>query len=619
MTKELLLGNAAIGRGLIENGCHVVTSYPGTPSSEILPAVVKFKKQLDLNIYTEWSINEKVAFEVALGACYTGKRSAVIMKQVGLNVAADPLMSSAYTGVPGGFLVISADDPGPHSSQTEQDTRFFAMFAKVPVFDPSSPQEAKDMVGEAFELSEKYETPVIIRPAIRVCHAFQTVDVKEPRIIERAPKFKKNPQRWAATPRYRLILHKELNAKLKKIAEEFENSENLNYAINMNGKGKLGIIAGGVCYSHVCDIMALLGKKFPVLKIGTPYPFPEKIIDDFLGHYETVIVIEETDSVIEYQIRDKSNIKGRQDGTIPDAGELSPEVLYDLLVPIFKNYTTIKTTTTSKENIFAKALEDHKPPVRKPILCPGCSHRSSFYAIKKAFPKGIYPSDIGCYTLGIEQRAVDTVLDMGASINIATGLYHSYNQDKIEQPIISTIGDSTFLHSGLPSLADAVYTDARYIIVVLDNSITAMTGMQPTADSAVLADGTKGKRVSIEESILGLGIKFYRQVDPYNINEMIKLLKEAWEFNRREDGGMAVIHAMHPCVIFSKAYTKRSGVEFKITEECEGCRRCITTFGCPALYYSKEENKVRTDMMLCIECGVCRQICPQNEGKDFNG
>ncbi|MBU1627808.1 indolepyruvate ferredoxin oxidoreductase subunit alpha [bacterium] len=610
MSKELLLGNAAIGRGLVENGCHVVTSYPGTPSSEILPAVVKFKKMLGLDIYTEWSLNEKVAFEVALGASYTGKRAAVIMKQVGLNVAADPLMSSAYTGVPGGFLVISADDPGPHSSQTEQDTRFFAMFAKVPVFDPASPQEAKDMIGYAFELSEKYETPVILRPAIRVCHAFQNVEVKKPQVIVRKPEFKRNPQRWAATPRYRLILHRELNSKLEKIAREFEESEHLNYTINADGKGKLGIIAGGVCYSNICDILSLFGISIPVLKIGTPYPFPAKTVSCFIERYETIVVIEETDSVIEMQIRDKSKTKGRHDGVIPNAGELTPEAIYNLLLPILKQNKVLKKTSISIANPFADEVKKHEPPARKPILCAGCPHRSSFYAIKKTFKKGIFPSDIGCYTLGIEQRAVDTVLDMGASINIATGLYHAYNQDKVEQPIISTIGDSTFLHSGLPALADAVYTNARYILVVLDNSITAMTGMQPTADSGILADGSLGKKVSIKDAILGLSVEFYREVDPYNIDEMIRILEEAYEFNRREDGGMAVIHAKHPCIIFNKAYTKRSNAEFIITGHCEGCRRCITTFGCPALYYVPEENKVRTDLMLCIECGECRIICP---------
>jgi indolepyruvate ferredoxin oxidoreductase alpha subunit len=339
--QRVVLGNEAIARGVVESGCQFFAAYPGTPSSEILPAIVRFKKENNLDIYVEWSTNEKVAFENALVASYTGKRAAVAMKQVGLNVATDPLMSSAYIGTMGGFVIISCDDPGPYSSQTEQDTRFMAMFAKVPVFDPSSPKEAQQMLPIAFELSEKYQIPVILRPVMRVSHAQQTIAFHPIHKVERKANFQRNPQRWSATPRYRFLLHKQLNIKLRKIGEEFNSMTSLNFIENDRDKAVLGIIAGGICYAMARDVLTELGLQLeiPTLKIGTPFPFPTEIVEAFIEKCDHVLILEETEPVIELQIRDKSKITGRLDGKIPNEGEMLPEVMTQVISDLCKKFS----------------------------------------------------------------------------------------------------------------------------------------------------------------------------------------------------------------------------------------------------------------------------------------
>ena len=317
--KKVVLGNVAIARGIVEAGCHVVTSYPGTPSSEILPAVVAFKKDLKLSTYVEWSANEKVAYDNALAASLTGKRAAVAMKQVGLNVAADSFLSSAYTGVIGGMVIISCDDPGPNSSQTEQDSRFFAMFAKVPVYDPSTPQEAKDMIKEAFELSETFKIPVLLRPTIRVSHALQDVELSSVKRLDRSANFQKNPSRWAATPRFRLVLHTELNDKLKKIQRRFEKETRWSYEKGSLPNAPLCIITCSASYTAILDLVEefKLAGTVNVLKVGTPFPLPQKRVIDFVNRHKHVLILEETDAVIETQIIDKSRISGRLSGMIP--------------------------------------------------------------------------------------------------------------------------------------------------------------------------------------------------------------------------------------------------------------------------------------------------------------
>jgi indolepyruvate ferredoxin oxidoreductase alpha subunit len=609
--QEVLLGNEAIARGIVESGCHVVASYPGTPSSEILPAVVRFKKELGLDTHVEWSINEKVAYEVALAASYTGKRGAVIMKQVGLNVAADPLMSSAYTGVKGGFVIICCDDPGPHSSQTEQDTRFFAMFAKVPALDPSSPREAKEMVKAAFELSEKHRIPVILRPAIRVSHARQNITLLPVQELKRPADFEKDPGRWAATPRFRYILHKELNSKLASIQEEFEK---WHFNVLHEGEDKsLGFIAAGTSYAVVTDTLRELGLegRFPVLKIGTPHPLPQRLAAEFIAGCDRVLVLEEPDAVIELQILDKRKVLGRYNGVVPSAGELTPEVVCQILEgQAEKLDLDLPPEVDTRE--LARVVADLDLPVRRPRLCPGCMHRAAFFAMKRALgSQAIYPGDIGCYTLGLNLKAVDTCLDMGGAVTIASGLYQAYHQDGEDVPIAATIGDSTFLHAGVPPLASAVHNQARFVLVILDNSITAMTGMQPTADSGILADGRQGQRVAIKDLVRACGVRFVEDMDPYRVKDFEALVKRAREFTRLPDGGVAVIIAKRPCALYDPTPLQENPVRVTVTEECDTCKYCQIAFECPALVLDEGLGRVAIDRRICVNCGVCIEACPK--------
>ncbi len=487
------------------------------------------------------------------------------MKQVGLNVAADPLMSAAYIGTIGGFVIICCDDPGPFSSQTEQDTRFMAMFAKVPVFDPASPKEAQEMLPLAFDLSEKYQIPVILRPVLRVSHAQQTIPFHPIRKVERKATFQHNPQRWSATPRYRFLLHKQLNMKLQKIAEELNSMSSLNFIEHDREKAIMGIIAGGIGYAIARDILTELGlrEEIPILKIGTPFPFPTEVVEHFIKKCDHVLILEETEPVIELQIRDKSKITGRLDGRIPNEGEMLPEVMTQVISDLCKNYSIpvgeIPSTLPLEKLVAGLGL-----PVRRPSLCSGCPHRASFYALKQAFPNGIFPSDIGCYTLGMNMDVVDTCHDMGAAITFASGLYQAFHQDGKDIPIISTIGDSTFYHSGAPGLLNAVYNGARFILVILDNSITAMTGMQPTPESGTTADGHPGQSLSLEELVKGCGVKYIRIVNPYDIKGMIREARKAYRYTQQPEGGMAVLIARYPCITYQKEVLKVNPIKVDI-------------------------------------------------------
>jgi indolepyruvate ferredoxin oxidoreductase alpha subunit len=634
--RRVCLGNEAIARGIVESGCQFFAAYPGTPSSEILPAVVRFKKENNLDIYVEWSTNEKVAFENALVASYTGKRAAVAMKQVGLNVATDPLMSAAYIGTIGGFVIVSCDDPGPFSSQTEQDTRFMAMFAKVPVFDPANPKEAQQMLPIAFDLSEKYQIPVILRPVLRVSHAQQTIAFHPIPKMERKASFPHDPQRWSATPRYRFMLHKQLNLKLQKISEELNAMPSLNFIENDREKAPLGIIAGGIGYAITRDILPELSiqKDIPILKIGTPFPFPTKLVEAFIKKCDHVLILEETEPVIELQIRDKSKITGRLDGRIPNEGEMLPEVITQVISDLCQKFS-IPVREVSSTYPLERLVAGLGLPVRRPTLCSGCPHRASFYALKRAFPNGIFPSDIGCYTLGMNMDSVDTCHDMGAAITFASGLYQSYHQDHQDIPIIATIGDSTFYHSGAPGLLNAVYNGSRFTLVILDNSITAMTGMQPTPESGITADDHPGNSLSIEELVKGCGVQYIRVINPYDIKEMIREIQKAHQYTQQRDGGMAVLIARYPCIIFQKEQLKMNPVKVEIRHtpppekglprvksgkmdksllpvfEADACCQCDTcVIQCPEGAISRTEDGYIIDYNKCTGCRVCAQECP---------
>jgi len=610
--QEILLGNGAIALGLLESGCQMVTSYPGTPSSEILPEVVRLVKSEGLDTYVEWSTNEKVALDTAYAASITGKRAACCMKQVGLNVAADSLMSAAYLGTVGGLVIISCDDPGLHSSQTEQDTRFMARLAKVPVLDPSNPQEAREMVGLAMDISEEFRIPVILRPAIRVCHARQNISFRSIKKNNQKASFEKNPQRWAATPRFRLILHGELNKKLKKIGKRFEDLSRYNFHNLESGKKyPFGIIAGGVPYSVIQDFLSEEKRTdIPVLKIGTPYPFPESLAAEFMSACERVLVIEETDTLIEYLLRDKDKVMGRLSGHVPPEGELVPQVIHKLINNVLEELN-LEPFQADDDHKAMQLVKDLQLPVQRPTLCPGCPERSAFFAIRKTRPKAIFTSDIGCYTLGLNLGAVDTVLDMGAAITIAAGFYHSFAQDAVEQPIVATIGDSTFFHAGPVGLLNAVYNGARFILVILDNLTTAMTGMQPTPALGIRADGSKGKAIPLERIIAGCGVDFIEVVDPYDIKKTTSLLKKAVKYVKDPKGGIAVIIARHPCVIAYPDEAIPQKKKVTITEDCVECNFCLDRFECPALYHDQELGRVNINREICVDCGVCIQVCPK--------
>jgi indolepyruvate ferredoxin oxidoreductase alpha subunit len=612
MRQEILLGNGAIALGLLEAGCQVVTSYPGTPSSEILPEVVRFVKSENLNTYTEWSTNEKVALDNAFAASIAGKKAACCMKQVGLNVAADSLMSAAYLGTIGGLVIISCDDPGPHSSQTEQDTRFMARLAKVPVLDPSNPEEARKMAGLAMDLSEEFRIPVILRPAIRVCHARQNIAYDSLKSNERKGSFEKDPMRWAATPRYRLILHGELNEKLEAIRKRFDSLSQYNFHnLEQGKKYPLGIVSGGVPYAAVRDILSEESRTdIPVLKLGAPYPFPEFLAGEFMARCDKVLVIEETDTLIEYLLRDRSKVLGRLTGHVPPEGELVPQLVYWVLQRTLKELSL----PPLKEEDDPEAVElvnTLQLPIRKPTLCPGCPHRAAFFAIRKSRPKAIFTSDIGCYTLGLNLGVVDTCLDMGAAITMASGFYHAFAQDGVDQPIVATIGDSTFFHSGTAGLLNAVYNGARFILVILDNLTTAMTGMQPTPSLGVRADGSDGKAISLERTVAGCGVDYIEVVDPYDIAKMTETLKTATEYVKEPQGGIAVIIARHPCIVAYKEEAIPEKKSVVVTDECTECNFCIDRFECPAIYYDQELGRTNINQQLCTNCAVCLQICPK--------
>lgn len=587
-------GNEAMARGLVESGCVVATSYPGTPASEILTSVMAWQKSEGLAMHVEWAINEKVALEIAYAGSQSGLRTAVAMKQVGLNVASDPLMSAAYLGVTGGFIVISADDPGPHSSQTEQDTRLMAMLAKIPVLDPDSPAQARDLIALAFEMSEEFQVPVLFRPTTRVCHACQDILPAPVKVLERKADFVKNPARWAATPKFRYRLHLELNEKLSRMAT-YEPTAPRN--LNPEARSSRAVIASGVVAGHAREIMSNLGiwNELPFFQVVQPYPLHTPFTDQVLHDFDEILVLEETTGVIEMQLRDRSKVKGKLSGAVPEAGELSPEVIERLLVDFVGRDFQVTTQPAAEGG-------------RRPTLCPGCPHRASFYAIKKAAPKGIYPSDIGCYTLGLNLGAVDTVLCMGASISQAAGFYHAHRITGQERDVVATIGDSTFFHAGIPPLIDAVTNGARFVLLILDNATTAMTGNQPTP-ATPLPGGTP---VEISSVVEGCGVRFCKSGDPLDLPGFTKLVREAVEFSRHE--GVAVVIAKSPCLVdHSRPPVKRNQVEIDTT--CTGCRLCTSQFECPSLVFDEATQKVVVDLLICSGCGVCMDVCPSRSIK----
>ncbi len=578
--KQYLLGNDAIAHGCLEAGVDFVSGYPGTPSSEVVDTLRRTKNPW---YYLEWSVNEKVAFENALGASWCGLRSIVTMKHVGLNVAADPLMTSSYTGVNGGFVVLSADDPFAHSSQNEQDSRMYAKFAQVPCLDPANVQQAHDMITEAWNLSETFSLPVLFRPTTRICHSKSDVTLGEEKPSPRKGKFVHNPKQYVVIPAHTRPLHAILTKKQPEVAKYLVQSGYNSAEI----RGKKAVIAGGISISYVEEV---LPKDVSLIKI-TAYPIDRDWLANVVSRHTEVLVVEELMPVIEEAVRQAASttvVHGKLDGCLPHEGEFSTALVAGALVK----------AGFLAENPCPVSPEPAAVPVRPPILCPGCLHRSVFYAMKKVFKDGVFPSDIGCYTLGLQMGAVDTTICMGASITVGSGIAHSCP----ETPVVSTIGDSTFLHTGVNGLVNAVYNNANQTIIILDNRITAMTGHQPNPNTGVTATGVESPKISLEELARACGVSFVESVDPYDLTDLLETLKAA-----KEKDGVKVIIAKQPCVIMNKRNGVKRSRYVVDAERCLKCGACVR-YGCPAI--ETDENGASRTTALCTGCGVCADICP---------
>lgn len=587
------MGNAAIARGALAAGLNVISGYPGTPSTEVLETAAKNN---DGSVYVEWSVNEKAALELAAGAAYSGARTMVTMKQVGLNVASDPLMSLAYIGVKGAMVVLVADDPGPISSQTEQDTRTFASYSKLPCFDPSSVQEAYTMIQEAFEYSEKYRTPVLFRPTTRVCHGYESIEVKDKEECRtNSPEgFVRDPMKWVIFPRLSYNSHiaiEKRNAELSKVFSE----SGLNPVADNSDMTK-GIVTHGISYAYTKEALKSLGVSAPLMKIGTPFPFPEEAALDFLKGKEEILCIEELDPVIERALVYvcgkfglKTRIYGKLTGHIKNAGENTVGSVEMALGEFLGVELSKKVDRGTPPEL----------PVRPPVLCAGCPHRASFYAVKKAMKgkKSVFCGDIGCYTLGnaMPLDMVDTCLCMGAGLNIAQGI----GRIEPDTSCFAFVGDSTFFASAITGAVNAVYNQADMTICILDNSTTAMTGHQPHPGTGRTMMGEIVEKVDIEAVLRGIGIETVETVDPLKLDDTVETVKRT-----AEKKGVKAIIFRSPCAVIIKP-DKPALID---PDKCRNCKKCINDLGCPGLVL--KDGRVAIENALCTGCGLCSQVCP---------
>ena len=570
--KKMMLGNEAVARGLYEAGCAVVSSYPGTPSTEITEYAAKYDE-----VYCEWAPNEKVAAEVAFGASLAGARSACCMKHVGLNVAADPLFTLSYTGVNGGMVICVADDPGMHSSQNEQDSRHYAVASKIPMLEPSDSREAKEFTKAAFELSERFDTPVLLRMCTRIAHsqcAVELEDRKEAGLKE----YVKNPQKFIMSPANAIRRHpavEERTAAVTAFAESCEFNR-----VEMAENNSLGIITSGTCYEYVREVF---GESVSVLKLGLVNPLPEKLINDFAKKVERVIVIEELDPVIENHCKALGiSVEGKN--LFPIVGEFSQSIIAKTLGMPEKPH-----------------LEKEALPVRPPVMCSGCPHRGLFYVLAKN--KLTVLGDIGCYTLGSAAplNAIDSVLCMGASVSGIHGFNKARGKDS-ENKTVCVIGDSTFMHSGMTGLANIAYNGTNSTVIIVDNSITGMTGHQQNPTTGYNIKGDPATKINLEALCHALGINRVRTVDPYDLKETEKAVKEEIAVNEP-----SVIISRRPCALLK--YVKAKKPLTVDTDKCRSCKACMK-IGCPSI--TMKDNKAHVDATLCTGCGVCSQLCAFN-------
>ncbi len=600
--KEYVMGNGAIALGALAAGVNLVAGYPGTPSSEIIETVARYPHE---GVHVEWSVNEKAALEVAVAAAYSGARALVTMKQMGLNVASDPLMSVAYVGVKGGLVIVSADDPGPISSQTEQDGRRYADFARIPVFDPSSPEEAFAMVQDAFEYSEKYNTPVLLRPTTRVCHAYASIVIPDQYAPKEFDGFEKDTGRWVIFPRLSHINHAKMEARNAEVGKDFSAYRFNTVEGAATGKHVKAVVTSGISYACVKECLkdqpAARGNSqadpVRLIRIATAFPFPEDFAVNALDGVDEVLCIEELSPYLEEQILKtagrhglKIKVRGKLDGTVPHNGEISTDLAAGILREAYGIQAGFDTVDTS----------DAPPlPVRPPVLCAGCSHRASFYAVKQAMKgrKAIFCGDIGCYTLGnaMPLDMVDTCLCMGAGITMAQGFAHTHD----DRVCFGFVGDSTFFASGMTGVVNAVYNEADMILCVLDNSTTAMTGHQPHPGTGRNMMGNVVEKVDIAAVLKGIGVPDVAVIDPFDLDTAVATVREF-----ADKKGVKAIVFKSPCIALSKP-----GAPYAVdSAKCINCRKCIREIGCPALVTSGDA--VLIDPNLCTGCGLCASICP---------
>ena len=569
--KELLIGNAAVARGLYEAGCAVISSYPGTPSTEITEFFSKYD-----DVYCEWAPNEKVAMEAAFGSALRGKRSACCMKHVGLNVAADPLFTMSYTGVNAGIVICVADDPGMHSSQNEQDSRHYAIASKIPMLEPSDSQEALDFAKLAYEISEEYDTPVLLKMCTRVAHSQSIVELGERSEITKD--YTKNPQKYIMTPGNAIRRHPFVEERTKKLTEYAETSP-LNRIEEGDGTYDFGIITSSTSYQYVKEAF---GDKAAVLKLGMINPLPVKLIKDFAAKVGKVYVIEELDPIVETHCKnigvdvigkDKFSILGEfSQKSIEEAFEMADKTVFSL---------------------------DTEIPVRPPMMCSGCPHRGMYYVLAKN--KITVLGDIGCYTLGAAPplNALDMTLCMGASVSGIHG-FNKAGGEETENKTVCVIGDSTFMPSGVTGLINIAYNQSNSTVIILDNSITGMTGHQQNPTTGYSIKGDPAGKVNLEDLCRSIGINSVRVVDPYNLEECERVVKE--ELKKNEP---SVIISRRPCVLLK--YVKPKKPLYVNPDKCRGCKKCMK-FGCPSISFRDKHAVV--DTTLCVGCGVCAQLCP---------
>ncbi|MBN1280262.1 MAG: indolepyruvate ferredoxin oxidoreductase subunit alpha [Candidatus Thermoplasmatota archaeon] len=602
----LLLGNEAITRGALEAGIDVATTYPGTPSSEIadtFSAIARdaTRQKKDPGFYFQYSTNEKVALEVAAAASFCGLRSLTCMKHVGLNVAADTFMTYMYVGCRGGHLIVSADDPSCHSSQNEQDNRYFALFASAPMLEPTTPQEAKEMTRLGFELSEQLHLPVLLRTTTRLNHARGPITLHEMTQPRREGHFDKDPS-LVTVPAVARANHPVLLKRLAE-AEKIAETSPFNEVITVGSPKDVGVVTSGVSYTYVKEMAEELHLNVRILKLGMTHPIPRKMCTEFMASCTTLIIVEELEPFLENQFKAlafdtgaKVKILGKSSGHFSRLYEYTPDSVAEAFSKIFKVKNPFTSPVTSSLKL----------PRRPPSLCPGCPHRATYYAVKKAADKDtIYPTDIGCYTLGKEPplQTADILLCMGSNAGMACGFSVA-----TDQKIISFMGDSTFFHSGIPPIINAVHHNHDVVITVLDNRTTAMTGHQPHPGTEIDGMGKPAKLIKVEDVVKGCGVQHVEIVDPNKIKETTEAFKRALEFK-----GTSVVVSKSPCILLEVQRKRKARETIQLyhidQEKCKRCKTCIGRFGCPALYFA-EDGSVHIDPAQCNGCGNCVQVCP---------